>query len=68
MSPRLEEELATLTCPLCGHQQEEEIPPDSCVPFYKCNGCRDIILAKKSCGVFCDYGDRPCPVGHKEME
>lgn len=62
------EKYAILTCPLCGQQQEEEIPQDSCVPFYKCNGCEEIVSAERSCCVFCDYGDKACPAGHKEVE
>ena len=27
-----------------------------------CDKCKKVISAKKSCCVFCDYGDRKCPV------
>ncbi len=55
--------VGTLTCPECGQEQGMEIPTKSCVPFYNCTGCGKLISAKKSCCVFCDYGDRPCLVG-----
>ena len=54
----------TLTCPRCGHRQEMEIPQTSCIPFYLCQGCGETIQAR-SCCVFCDYADRPCPVSVK---
>lgn len=57
-----EKNIGTLTCPKCGHKQTMEIPVDSCIPFYKCEECGEIIEAK-SCCVFCDYADKPCPVG-----
>ncbi len=56
---------ATLTCPDCEHEQIEEIPKISCQNSYKCNNCGKIISAKKSCCVFCDYGDEKCPISHK---
>lgn len=58
--------IGTLTCPECGSKQKMEIPTNSCVPFYKCNGCEKMVSAKKSCCVFCDYADKSCPVGHKK--
>jgi len=60
--------IGILTCPKCGHKQKDEIPGEKCVPFYKCEGCNELISAKPpSCCVFCSYGDRTCPVSH-EME
>lgn len=59
------EKVGTLTCPRCGHKQGMEIPRDRCIPFYKCEGCGNIIAATGSCCVFCDYADTPCPVGEK---
>ncbi|MBI2672068.1 hypothetical protein HYX16_03990 [Candidatus Woesearchaeota archaeon] len=54
-----------VTCPKCGHVQKMNIPADSCIPFYKCNGCKKTISAKEKCCVFCDYGDKTCQVNHK---
>jgi len=53
-----------ITCPECGHKQRMEIPAGKCQAFYQCNECKKTIAAKKSCCVFCDYGDRKCPTGH----
>jgi hypothetical protein len=55
--------MGILTCPQCGHQQPMEIPQLSCIPFYRCEGCGNLVAARNSCCVFCDYADRPCPVG-----
>lgn len=57
-----------ITCPKCSHTQEVEMPTTSCLAFYECDGCKKLISADKSCCVFCDYGDRLCPVAaeHKE--
>jgi len=54
-----------LICPKCGHKQGMIIPAKKCIPFYKCSSCKKIIVAKKNCCVFCDYGDRKCPVSSK---
>jgi hypothetical protein len=59
-------EYSTLTCPNCGYKQKEKIPTNRCVISYKCNSCGSTIIAKESCCIFCDYGDKPCPVGHKK--
>ncbi|MEM3127341.1 MAG: GDCCVxC domain-containing (seleno)protein [Candidatus Woesearchaeota archaeon] len=56
---------STLTCPECNHKQKMEIPKTSCQAFYTCNGCGETIKATKGCCIFCDYGDKPCPVAHK---
>lgn len=61
------EDFGILTCPRCGHQQRLLIPTNSCIPFYLCNGCNNIIDTK-SCCVFCDYADRPCPVGKADKQ
>lgn len=54
--------IGTLTCPHCGGKQQAEIPEGKCVPFYTCNACGKLVQAKKVCCVFCDYGDRKCPI------
>lgn len=53
---------STITCPVCGHQKEEDMPTDSCVFFYECAQCKTRLkpLAGDCC-VFCSYGTRPCP-------
>lgn len=60
-------EKTTLTCPKCGHKQEGQIPTNACIPFYKCDSCGEMISPKDGdCCVFCSYGDKACPVGHKK--
>ncbi len=54
--------IGTLTCPECGHKQEMEIPQTTCQAFYDCEGCKKQIKPTKSCCVFCDYGDKKCPI------
>ncbi len=56
-----------VTCPECEHKQEMKIPDKMCIPFYKCDGCKELIKAKNSCCVFCDYGDKPCPFSNKHL-
>jgi len=60
--------VGNVTCPKCGHKQPMEIPISSCQAFYKCEGCGKTISAKKSCCVFCDYGDRKCPVAEEHQK
>jgi len=57
-----------VTCPECRHVQRFEIPTTSCQAFYKCEGCGKTIQAKKTCCVFCDYGDRKCPAAEKHLK
>jgi len=54
--------IGNITCPDCKHIQQMKIPTNACQAFYKCEGCKKINMAKKSCCVFCDWGDRPCPI------
>ena len=49
-------------CPECSNKQKMEIPKDRCIPFFKCSKCKKMIFARKLCCVFCEYGDRKCPV------
>lgn len=57
---------ATLTCPKCGHKQVGSISNTSCVPFYVCESCKEIIKAKsEDCCVFCSYADKRCPLKKK---
>jgi hypothetical protein len=57
-----------LTCPFCGHNQQASILENSCQPFYVCKGCGKTVKAEKSCCVFCDYGDTPCPAAEKHKK
>ena len=57
--------LANIKCPECKHVQKIEIPKGSCLPFYKCDGCKKVISAPKNiCCVICAYSDKKCPVAH----
>ncbi|MDA5092685.1 GDCCVxC domain-containing (seleno)protein [Aliiroseovarius sp. KMU-50] len=51
-----------LTCPECGHAALEEMPTDSCMFFYQCEGCGVVLRPLPGdCCVFCSYGTVPCP-------
>lgn len=64
-----QKDTATLTCPKCGHKQEGEMPTTSCVPFYVCDGCKEMIKAQgEDCCVFCSYADKKCPLKKKESD
>jgi len=54
-----------LTCPECKSQEEMKIPMNACIPFYICKKCKKEIKAKDGCCIFCDYGNKPCPISHK---
>ena len=51
-----------ITCPHCGHRQQETMPTDACQFFYDCQGCGVLLRHKPGdCCVFCNYGSVPCP-------
>jgi hypothetical protein len=53
---------STLTCPLCGHEETETMPTDSCQFFYDCKGCNGVLRPRAGdCCVFCSFGTVPCP-------
>jgi hypothetical protein len=53
---------STVTCPVCGHRQLEEMPMNACVHFYDCKGCGRLLRPKPGdCCVFCSYGSVKCP-------
>lgn len=64
---------ATITCPMCGHKNEVEVPEEKCLPFHKCLGCKKTIAVpkdSKNCCVVCEFSPESCPIGpekhHKE--
>lgn len=60
---------AIITCPKCGHKQDIEIPDNSCLPFYRCDGCQEIVTIPQSldnCCVICEYSDQECPTPKKK--
>ncbi|HET8553882.1 MAG TPA: GDCCVxC domain-containing (seleno)protein [Rhodanobacteraceae bacterium] len=53
---------STLTCPACGHQQQETMPTNACRHFYECRHCHTLLKPLPGdCCVFCSYGNVPCP-------
>jgi hypothetical protein len=54
--------VATLTCPSCGHQADETLPVDCCLYFYRCVSCEALMRPTPGdCCVFCSYGNHRCP-------
>lgn len=56
---------ANLNCPKCQGVTSVEIPTDSCLAFYKCESCGEMINTPKDsnkCCVVCEYSDKTCPV------
>ena len=53
---------SVITCPECRFSKEEIMPTDSCLVFYKCSNCGQILKPKKGdCCVYCSYGSIECP-------
>ena len=51
-----------ITCPHCGHRQQETMPSHSCQYFYLCQRCHQQLTPKPGdCCVFCSYGTVKCP-------
>jgi hypothetical protein len=51
-----------ITCPQCGHSEEEIMPTDACRWFYNCKNCGALLHPKSGdCCVFCSYGTVKCP-------
>ena len=50
-----------ITCPKCGHKEEEKIPTDKCMYFYECKSCKSRLKSLEwDCCVFCSYSETPC--------
>jgi len=53
---------STVTCPKCGAARVEIMPIDTCLFFYDCPSCNEVLQPKPGdCCVFCSYGSVPCP-------
>jgi hypothetical protein len=53
---------SVLTCPECGHFQEEVMPENACVRFYDCTQCGQLLSPYEGdCCVLCSFGSVPCP-------
>ncbi len=58
-----------ITCPVCAHQKEENMPTYSCHFFYECEKCHTVLRPKDGdCCIYCSYGSMPCPIAQKEEE
>ncbi len=56
-----------ITCPKCGSEKEETMPTESCLFFYKCTNCGEVLRPNSGdCCVFCSYGNVKCPSKQKE--
>ena len=53
---------ATLTCPECGANHDEEMPTNACLFFYTCPTCGTRLKPLPGdCCVFCSYSNLVCP-------
>ncbi|WP_081627095.1 GDCCVxC domain-containing (seleno)protein [Bordetella sp. FB-8] len=53
---------SVLTCPRCGHTQQEAMPTDACQFYYECRVCHSLLRPKPGdCCVYCSFGSVPCP-------
>ncbi|HVL45789.1 MAG TPA: GDCCVxC domain-containing (seleno)protein [Acidovorax sp.] len=53
---------SVLTCPVCGHRAELEMPVDACQFFHECSHCHSVLRPLPGdCCVFCSYGTVKCP-------
>jgi hypothetical protein len=60
---------SVITCPTCGHSQEETMPTDSCQFLYRCTNCQTVLRPLQGdCCVFCSYGTVQCPPKQLEGE
>lgn len=59
--------VATIRCPYCGVEKEENMPIDACQIVYRCRVCGNLLRPKTGdCCVFCSYGSMPCPPKQQE--
>jgi hypothetical protein len=53
---------SVITCPICGHKEEELMLTNACQYFYHCNNCHSTLKPLPGdCCVFCSYGSVKCP-------
>lgn len=58
-----------VTCPECGHQEQELMEPDACIVVYDCAGCGSTLQPREGdCCIFCSFGSVPCPPIQVEEE
>ncbi|MEK6839505.1 MAG: GDCCVxC domain-containing (seleno)protein [Nanoarchaeota archaeon] len=51
-----------IICPSCKTKSPVTLHKNVCMYFFQCPSCKKMLQAKEGCCVFCDYGDRKCPV------
>ncbi len=53
---------STITCPECGHAENEFMPTDACQFFYECKSCGALLRPNQGdCCVYCSFGSVSCP-------
>ncbi|MDF1588948.1 MAG: GDCCVxC domain-containing (seleno)protein [Gammaproteobacteria bacterium] len=53
---------STITCPECGHAENETMPTDACQFFYECKSCGTLLRPNQGdCCVYCSFGSMVCP-------
>lgn len=51
-----------ITCPKCGHAENEIMPTDACQFFYECKSCGALLKPNQGdCCVYCSFGSVACP-------
>ncbi|MCK5725233.1 MAG: hypothetical protein KAH22_00255 [Thiotrichaceae bacterium] len=51
-----------ITCPLCSHQEQQQMLENVNQQYYRCQSCQQQIKAsEKSCCIYCCYSNTPCP-------
>ena len=56
------EEFSVITCPTCGHEEQERMPTNACQIYYSCKDCGHVLLpVAGECCVYCSYGTVECP-------
>jgi len=54
---------AKFKCPECGFKEEIEIPENTCIAFWKCKGCKNLISTPEGeCCIVCAHSDKKCLV------
>ena len=54
--------MATIVCPNCSFAKTELMAEDSCLIFYQCLNCHEVLKPNSpDCCVFCSFSDSKCP-------
>jgi hypothetical protein len=53
---------SSITCPKCGHAENEVMPTNACQFFYECKSCGELLKPNPGdCCVYCSFGTIACP-------